>query len=93
MGKKFFFGERQELLVSFMDQHKAHKQSGTVDEFWRLVIPAYIAKFPDDDVAIELETGPPPKTKCGKRSKKRAPGQPKPLREVCLFVIIVQMAV
>ena len=85
MGKQFFKGEQREFLISFIDQHKKHQQAGTVDEFWHFVIPAYIAKFPDDDAVVEPETCPPSRTKCGKVSKKRAPGQPKPLREVCLL--------
>ena len=93
MVKQFFDNDRRELLTSFVDQHKAHKEAGTVNAFWRIVIPAYIAKFPEDDVTVIPETGPPSKTKCGKVSKKRAPGQPKPLREVCRFINVVQVTV
>jgi hypothetical protein len=83
--KRTFVGERKELLLSFMEQHKGHKEAGTVGDFWHIVIAAYIAKFPEDDVVIEPSTYVPPKTKSGKPSKKRAPGQPKPLREVCFL--------
>ena len=84
MGKKFFVGERRDLLLSFMGQHKAHREAGTVDEFWCIVTSAYIDKFPEDNVETASRTYLPPKTKSGKPSKKCAPGQPKPLREVCL---------
>lgn len=77
-----------------MDEYKAHKQAGTLDEFWRIILPAYIAKFPDDDVANpEPETCNPARTKSGKISKKRTPGQPKPLREVRFFANAVQVCV
>jgi hypothetical protein len=89
MVKQFFVGERRSLLISFMDQHKRHKDAGSLDEFWPIIIPAYTARFPEDNVAIEPGTCPPSRTKCGKVSKKRAPGQPKPLREVCPFVDMV----
>lgn len=93
MGKQFFVGERRDLLISFLDQHKAHKEGGTIDKFWQIIIPAYIAKFPEDNVAIEPRTCLPSKTKCGRISKKRAPGQPKPLREVCPFVNVLNVTV
>lgn len=84
--KKIFVGKRRDLLLSFMDQHETHQVAGTVGDFWHIVIPAYIAKFPEDNVVIESSTYVPPKTKSGKPSKKRAPDQPKPLREVCFLV-------
>jgi hypothetical protein len=92
MGKKFFFGERRELLLSFMDQHKHHREAGTIEDFWHIIIPAYIAKFPEDnmEVAPTMTTGQPTKTKSGKPSKKHAPNQPKPLHEVGLLVDIVR---
>jgi hypothetical protein len=86
MVKQFFVGDRREFLVSFMDQHRMHKEAGTVKAFWHIILPAYIAKFPEDDIAIEPETCQPSRTTSGKASKKRAADQPKPLREVCHFV-------
>ena len=85
MPKRSFVGERRDLLLSFLDQHRIHKEAGTVGDFWHTVIAAYIAKFPEDNVVIEPNTYVPPKTKSGKPSKKRAPDQPKPLREVCFL--------
>lgn len=74
-----------------MDQHKAHQQAGTLTEFWHIVIPAYIDKFPEDNVAIEPDAHLPSKTNCGKISKRRADGQIKPLREVGFFANAMQV--
>ena len=81
-GKTHFVGEWRQLLLSFVDQHRSHKEAGTVSDFWYIVIPAYIAQFPEDDVEIEPSTYVPPKTKSGKRSKKCPAGQLKPLHKV-----------
>jgi hypothetical protein len=84
--KRIFVGERRDLLVSFMEKYKTHQEAGTVADFWPIVVAAYIAKYPEDDVAIEPSSYVPPKTKCGKPSRRREPNQPKPLREVCFLV-------
>jgi hypothetical protein len=84
MGKKFFVEERRNFLLGFMDQYKSHQRAGTVEDFWHIIIPAYIAKFPEDNEVIAPATCQTPKTKGGRRSKMRTPDQPKPLREVCL---------
>jgi hypothetical protein len=83
MGKQFFTGERRDFLFGFIDQHKAHKKAGTVEDFWPIIIPAYFTKFPEDNLdEVTAKTGQAPKTKCGRPSKKRGPDQPKPIREV-----------
>ena len=89
MGKSFFNDERKDLLLSFMDQYKGHKEAGTLEEFWPVVIPAYIAKFKDDNMVETPKTHLAPKTKCGKPSQKHDPDQPKPLREVRFLVNVV----
>jgi hypothetical protein len=93
MVKRIFTGERKTFLLSFVDQYKSHREARTVGDFWPIVISAYIAKFPDDDKVVESSTYLPPKTKCGKTSKKRPPGQPKPLREVRFLVYVARVMV
>jgi hypothetical protein len=93
MVKRFFTGEKREFLLSFLEQHKTHKQAETVEDFWPIIIPAYIAKFPEDDVDSAPTMSIPPKTKSGKPSKKRASDQPKPLREVSILVDILRAMV
>ena len=88
-----FTKERKDLLISFLDQHKSHRAAGTLETFWHIVISAYVAKFPDDDVTTPSRTLVPPKTKCGRPSKKRAADQPKPLHEVRFLVNIVQVTI
>lgn len=92
MGKRFFTEDRRDFLLSFVDLHKTHKKNGTVKDFWYIIIPAYISKFPDDDNVI---TRPRecPKTPSGKPSKRRAPDEPKPLWEVCLLVNVLWVTV
>ena len=91
MGKSFFDEERKGLLFSYMDQYKGHKEAGTVEEFWHIIIPAYIAKFAQDDVVVTPKTHLAPKTNCGKPSIRRDDDQPKPLREVRFLVNVVRV--
>jgi hypothetical protein len=92
MGKKFFTDDRRDFLLSFVDQHKSHKKNGTVEDFWHIIIPAYITKFPNDDVVI-TRPRERPKTPSGKPSKRRTPDEPKPLREVCPLVNVLRVTV
>jgi hypothetical protein len=93
MVKQIFTGERKTFLLSFLDQYTSHREARTVGDFWPVVIPAYLTKFPEDDVVIEPSTYVPCKTKCGKPSRRRADGQAKPLREVCFLVYVARVTV
>lgn len=68
-----FSGDRRELLCSILPLYHDHQAAGTVRHFWPIAVERYLEKFPQDDIPEAQYIGT--KTKSGKLSKKKVPGQ------------------
>ncbi|KAA1479862.1 hypothetical protein DENSPDRAFT_887135 [Dentipellis sp. KUC8613] len=81
MPQKKFVGERLDLLMKWVPAYRSHQSARTVSQFWPLVMTEYLQKFPEDNVPTPPVAIPPVKTPCGRKSKQRPEGVPKPIRD------------